>query len=148
MKKNVLIWSIHFWDTADFTVSRPKNPRPFLTNTMQELLMQLLNFLNFYQYTKNQLAISIPSWDTANVSVLGPDWQHSFLIIPTPILSNQILISQAFSSFCSRVYLCIYSQLKNTAIWVESILVYISRTRTFPRMWFVQEYSKYYKISL
>ena len=38
---------------------------------------------------------------------------------------------------------------KNTAIClVESVLAHISGTRIFPSMWFVQEYSKYYKISL
>ena len=38
-EKNELIWSIHYWDTADFRVSRPKNPHPFSTNTMQKLLV-------------------------------------------------------------------------------------------------------------
>ena len=66
---------------------------------------------NFYQHTKNQLASLIPSWDTANFSVLRPEQPHSFLTTSMPILFNQLLIStnlhqhakkQAFSLFCSR----------------------------------------------
>ena len=50
-EKNELIWSIHYWDTADFRVSRPKNPHPFLTNTMQKLLVtfKFPDFLSTHQ---------------------------------------------------------------------------------------------------
>ena len=110
-EKNQLISSIHSWDTADFRVSRPKRTHPFLANTIQKLLKQLLNFQNFYQQTKNQLTSLIPSWDTANFSVLRSEWSHPFLMTLMSILFNQLLISlnlhqyaknQASSSFHSR----------------------------------------------
>ena len=71
----------------------------------------MINFLNFYQQTKHQLTLLNPSWDTANLSVLRPDWPHPFLTIPMPIFFDQLLFSmnlhqyaknQASSSFCSR----------------------------------------------
>ena len=42
-----------------------------------------------------------------------------------------------------------YGLLKNPAIWlVENILAYVSGTKFFPNMGFVQEHSKQYKFSL
>ena len=70
-----------------------------------------VNFLNFYQHTKNQLSPLNPSWGTTNFSVLRPEWPHPFLTTPTSIFFHQLLISmnlhqypknQDFSSFCSR----------------------------------------------
>ena len=47
---------------------------------IQRLLNQLLAFLNFYQYTKNQFISSVDFWDKKSWS----DWPQSILTMPTP----------------------------------------------------------------
>ena len=114
------------------------------------------------------IKITFPSWITADFRVLSPNTrvatprqansfltymqtlesQDPFLTTPTPIFSNQLLISmklyqyakkQAFSSFCSKDIV----DLKNPAIWLtDSILAHISGTRFFPNIGFQPEYSK------
>ena len=100
-----LISSIHYWD---FRVPRPKRSCTFLITTTQKLLKLLLAFLDFYQHTKDQFILLIPSWGKDNFRVLGP---HPFLTMSTPTFLDQLLISmnlyqytknEAFSSFCSR----------------------------------------------
>ena len=142
--KDQLNSSIHSWVTANFKVPWPKT-RPLLTMTTQELLKQVLNFLNLYQYAKNQL-FHYHSWCTATLSVIG---------IVTPIL--QPCSTQYFSIKFQIPWSCIttqklpyfiilfqrYSWFKNLAICLaKSILAHISGATFFPNMRFVQKYSK------
>ena len=69
-----------------------------------------MTFLNFFQRTKYQFIPLILFWDTANLSVLRPEWPHPFLTKPTTMFFVQLLISvtlhqnaknQVFSSFYS-----------------------------------------------
>ena len=104
--------------------------------------------------THQKSAYSIDSFlSTANFSILRPEWPHSFLTTPMPIFFNQLLISmnlheyaknQAFSSFCSKniVNLKILQSDWSRAFWS------VSQEPDFPRMGFVEEYTKYHKISL
>ena len=95
----------------------------------------------FFQYIKHQFNPLIPFWDTANFSIIRPEWPHPFLTMATPIFFNQPFNfhyslstckkNQAFSSF---VFLR-YSQFKNAAIWLaKNILAHISGTRSFQSM--------------
>ena len=65
----------------------------------------------FFQYIKHQFNPLIPFWDTANFSIIRPEWPHPFLTMATPIFFNQPFNfhyslstckkNQAFSSLCS-----------------------------------------------
>ena len=78
---------------------------------------------------------------------MWPDWPHPFLAKSIQKKFYQVLIyvnlyqhakNQAISLIFWR-----YGWLKNLAIWLaENILAYISGTRIFPNMEFVQEHSK------
>ena len=83
---------------------------PIFYHHHSKLSKQLLAFLNFYQHTKNQFIPLVPFTDTANFSVVRPDWPQPFLTKLTPIFFKQLLISinlyqhaknNAFSSMCS-----------------------------------------------
>ena len=109
-----------------------------LTKTIQRLLMQILNFLTFYQHIKIELTLFIPFWDTANFSILRPQWPQPFLTIPTTIFSNHPLVSinlnqnektHAFSSFYFKdsVNLKIMQSDWSTAFWPLSEEPYFSQ---------------------
>ena len=56
----------------------------FFTTPTQELLNQLMAFLNLYQHAKNQFIPSFHFWDTANFRFPWPHWPHPFLTTPSP----------------------------------------------------------------
>ena len=73
-------------------VSCTKWPCLFLTSPTQKSLKQLLAFLNFHQYAKNQFIPLIHYLDTVSFRVPRPDWLHPFLTTPIPKFFDQHLI--------------------------------------------------------
>ena len=144
-----LLHQLNPWTfSADFRVSWPKWPCPFLTRPTQKSLKQLFTFQNLHHHAKNQYIASIHSWDTANFRVSWPDW-------PKPISGHaNIKIFWWTFNLCEFVSTCKisdyfidlfwrYGWLKNPAIWLaENILAHISGTKIFPNTGFVQEHSK------
>ena len=156
-----MISSVQFWDyyTVNFRVPCPDWPHPFLNKPNQKMFDQFLTIMTLHQHAKNQFIPfahssqsnleshhmtghihfwpnqplnfqhcfnlhkfvpackkSVNSWDTVNFRVQRPD------------LLNLLWRNSSF---------------RNYAIWLaESILAYISGTRFFPNIGFVQEHSK------
>ena len=138
--KNQFTLSIHSSDTVNFGIPSTDWPHPFLPMLNTKIFNHLLICVKLYQHVKNQLIPSFQSWDKVSFRVQRPDWSHQFLTMPNPEL---------FQSTCKK-YGCFIDffrrngWFKNPAIWMaENILVYISRTRFFPKREFVQEHSKY-----
>ena len=77
----------------------------FLTTPNQKSLKQLLAFLNFHKYAKNQFIPLIHYLDTVSFRVPRPDWPHSFLTMSIPKFFDQLLI-----------YVNLYQHAKNQAI--------------------------------
>ena len=68
--KNQLIPSVHFSDTLNFRVQTLDRPDPFLTMPNQEILDQLLIFVNFYQHAKNEAISLISSGEIVDLKIL------------------------------------------------------------------------------
>ena len=62
--------------------------------------------MNLYQQAKNQLILSVHSWDTISFRVQRPDWSHPFLTMSNQKVFNQLLLSLNF-----------YQHAKNEAVW-------------------------------
>ena len=132
----------------------------FLTMPTQSIFEQLLIVINLHQLAKNQFIPFVHSSDRVNFRVPSHDWPDPFLT--TPIFNILLIYMNLYQhAKCKKSVnswdtinfrvqrpgllnlLWRDSSFKNHAIWLaESILAYISGTRFFPNIWFVQEHSK------
>ena len=71
-----LLWSyfVTIIRTLYFRVQRPYWPHKFLSIPNQRNFDQLLTFVNFYQYAKNEAASSIYSSEILDLKTLQSDW--------------------------------------------------------------------------
>ena len=99
----------------------------------------LLLFIKLYQHAKNQLIPLVPSWDKAYFRVKRPDCPYPFLTMLNQEIFNQLLIFVDFYQHAKKWDCFINlpwrnSSFKNPATWLaESILTYVSETRSFPK---------------
>ena len=144
--KNQFISFAHSSDKVNFRVLPPDWPHPFLTIFTPKFFNHILIFVKLYQHEKGQLIPSVHSWDII---------LESHTILASPILVHeQTKNFRSTISFCDFVSTCKKwacfidlfwrnNWFKNHAIWMtESILAYISGTRSFPNRGFVQEQRK------
>ena len=126
----------------------------FWSCPLNKYLDQLLTVINLHQHAKNKFIPFFHSSDSVNFRVSSHDWPHPFLTTSTPkifnICYNQLKSVNSWETVNFRVQrpdllnlLWRNSSFRNYAIWLaESILAYISGTRFFPNIGFVQEHSK------
>ena len=128
---------------------------PNFDHAHPKMIEIIFTFPEFHQYAKTRFIPSIHSWDTVNFRVPWPDWPHTFLTTPTSKVFDQLLIYvnwicinmqniKLFHWFVLETWL-----IKKPAIWLaQNILADISGIKIFPNMRFVEENSKWYKVSL
>ena len=99
----------------------------------------LLICLNLYQHARNQLIPWLYSWDRFNFRVQRPDWPYPFLTMPHQKNFNKLLIFVNLYQHAKNETVSLICSTESPAIWLaESILAYISGTKSFSSIGFVQ----------
>ena len=110
--------------------------------------------MNLYLHAKNQLIPAVYLRDTVNFRVQRPSWPWPCFDYVQPKHLPTTFSFFEFLSTCKKwgCFIDLFRRnrlFKNPTIWLaKSILAYISVTRFFPNIGFVQEHSKLYNFSL
>ena len=136
--KNQFLPSVHSSDTVNFRVSSPDWPFPFSTMLNPKMFNYLLICVNLCQLASSSLEKQSFSESRDQIGKTHFDNAQ-----PRKIF-NQLLIFANLYQHVKNYNLCWRNGwFKSPGIWLaETVLAYISGTRFFPNIGFVQELSK------